>query len=240
MATNAGHFFLKKIFGTGKSPKADIPDTERSLVLLRNKGFNPKTIIDCGAYVGRWTEMARKIFPDAAFLMLEANPAKERRLKEVKEAAPATTRYAIAVIGAESRPSVKFYQMESGSSVFEEQSAVSRNVIESPMRTLDEIVLEKNLSDVQFIKLDVQGYELEILKGASKSLETTLAVLMEVSFLQYNKGAPLFAEVIPFMNERGFVVYDIGSLVRWQGDDSLLQADLLFVRKDSPFRPARF
>jgi FkbM family methyltransferase len=236
----AGCSLLKKLFGTGKSARAEIPDTERSLVLLRNRGFNPTTIIDCGAYVGRWTEMARKIFPDAVFLLLEANPAKERRLKEVQEAAPATTRYAIAVIGAESRPSVRFYQMESGSSVFEEQSAVSRNVIEAPMRTLDEIVLEKNLQDVQFIKLDVQGYELEILKGASKSLSTALAVLMEVSFLQYNKGAPLFAEVIRFMDEHGFVVYDIGSLVRWQGDDSLLQADLLFVRKDSPFRPARF
>jgi FkbM family methyltransferase len=240
MAAHTRRSLLKNLFGIRKSARAEIPDTERSLVLLRDKGFNPKTIIDCGAYVGRWTQMARRIFPDAVFLMLEANPAKERRLKEVQEAAPATTRYAIAVIGAESRPSVRFYQMESGSSVFEEQSGVPRNIMESPMRTLDEIVLEKNLTDVHFIKLDVQGYELEILKGAPEALRTVLAVLMEVSFLQYNAGAPLFAEVIRFMDERGFVVYDIGSLVRWQGDNSLLQADLLFVRKDSPFRPAKF
>ena len=184
--------------------------------------------------------MARRIFSESVFLMLEANPAKERRLKEVRAEALGFIHYAIGVVGSESRPSVRFFQMGSGSSVLEEQSDVSRNIIESPMRTLDEVLEEKNFSDVHLIKLDVQGYELEILKGAPKALNTAQVVLLEVSFLQYNKGAPLFADVVQFMGEHGFVTYDIGSLVRWHGDDSLLQADLIFVRKDSSLRPMRF
>jgi FkbM family methyltransferase len=232
---------LKNLFkGLKKAGPPAVPDTGQSLVLLSKKGFKPKTIIDCGAYVGRWTQMARKIYPDAVFLMLEANPAKERRLREVQAEAPGSIHYSMGVVGPESRPAVTFYQMESGSSVLEEQSDVARNVIQSSMRTLDEIIAEKKLPDAHLIKLDVQGFELEILKGAKNALGTAQVVLMEVSFLQYNKGAPLIADVVRFMNDRGFVIYDIGSLVRWHGDNSLLQADLIFVNKDSGFRPTRF
>ena len=59
------------------------------------------------------------------------------------------------------------------------------------------------------MKIDAPGYELEILKGSGRMLETLKTVLLEVSLIEINQGAPLFAEVVSFMNDKGFVPYDI-------------------------------
>jgi hypothetical protein len=137
-------------------------------------------------------------------------------------------------------PAVEFYKMGTGSSVFEERSNAPRQVLFIPMRTLDSVAIEKNFIHASLLKLDVQGNELGILRGASALLSNVECVLLEASFLQYNKGAPLFGEVVRFMAERGFVLFDIGALVRWAKDNSLLQGDFLFVREDSALRPDFF
>src|SRR2546422_465251 len=97
----------------------------------------------------------------------------------------------------------------------------------------------KSLPGRFFLKLDVQGYELEVLRGAERTLTATDVVLMEVSLLQYNAGAPLFAEVTAFMKAIGFVVYDICGQLRRAADEALFQADLLFVREDSTLRASK-
>jgi hypothetical protein len=102
------------------------------------------------------------------------------------------------------------------------------------MQTLDEVVANyPSFYDTDFIKLDVQGYELEVLKGAQRTLNTTELVLMEVSFMQINEGAPLVHDVINFMHERDFQAYDVCSFIRRPLDRALWQSDFIFVRKDS-------
>ena len=86
----------------------------------------------------------------------------------------------------------------------------------------------------------MQGYEIEVLKGAINTLRDVEAVLMEVSFLAYNKNAPLLVDTVQFMKEMGFLAYDICSLVRYRIDNTLVQADIIFLRKDSPWRSRHF
>jgi hypothetical protein len=62
------------------------------------------------------------------------------------------------------------------------------------------------------------------------------AVLLEVSFLNIYKDAPLAAEVIAFMEANNFVVYDICTLMRRPFDKALFQSDFLFLRKDFHLR----
>ena len=82
-----------------------------------------------------------------------------------------------------------------------------------------------------FLKLDVQGYELEILKGAPWLLEHLQFILCEVSLLEINKGCPLITEVLGFMDENGFIPYDICSFIRRPLDRALWQTDILFIKK---------
>jgi hypothetical protein len=149
--------------------------------------------------------------------------------------------YVIALLGSDNREAVPFYQMftlwgSRGSSIFEEQTSFERRMISLPMHRLDDLLAQRPAIHFPFIKLDVQGAEMDVLSGGSKTLNNAEAVLLEASFLEYNKGAPQFAEVVAFMNAKGFVVFDILDCVRTKRD-VLLQCDVLFVRTDSSLRP---
>lgn len=206
-----------------------------SLEHLKKKGFIPKVIVDIGAYVGDWAKHAKEIFPDSYILMIEAQPDKEECLKQVKASFPSSVDYKMCLLGAQNQDAVRFFQMGSGSSVFEEQSTIPRKILNLPIRTLDDVIIEKGLGAVSFLKLDVQGYEIEILKGAKDTLKNVEFILMEVAFLTYNKGAPLLYEVIKFMKDHGWVAYDVCSFIRYR-DGTLLQVDIMFVREDSKWR----
>ena len=86
------------------------------------------------------------------------------------------------------------------------------------------------------IKLDTQGYELEVLKGGENTFKNAKAVLMEVSLLDIYKDSPLVSDVVAYMAERNFFLYDICSLMRRPLDGALYQSDFLFIKKDSELR----
>lgn len=86
------------------------------------------------------------------------------------------------------------------------------------------------------LKLDVQGYELGVLKGAAGSLPRVQAVLVEVNLLDIHVGVPLLADLVGWLDARGFAAFDICGLMRRPLDDALWQADLVFVPKAGPLR----
>ena len=73
----------------------------------------------------------------------------------------------------------------------------------------------------------------------SATLAKTEVVQLEVALLPYNEGAPTSNQVITFMDEQGFAIYDIAGFVRPNQKD-LAQIDVIFVRKESKLRPDRF
>lgn len=218
---------------TIKNLKANyhVPDMKWSLENLYKNGFSPKNVVDIGAYEGEWTLMSKKIFGEAKFLMIEAQSAKSVKLDKLKSS---SVDYKICLLGPESNKSAKFYVNETVSSALPETEKDNQEYIDIEMFTLDEVLAEKSMDKIDFIKLDVQGFELEVLKGAANSLSSAEVVLMEVSLIEINKGAPLIHEVMNFMSTRGFVCYDICSIVRRPLDNALWQTDLIFVKADSP------
>jgi hypothetical protein len=100
--------------------------------------------------------------------------------------------------------------------------------------TIDAILSRRGLPFPDFIKLDVQGYELEVLRGAAASLANAEFCLLEVSLMNLC-NEPLLTEVIAFMDERGFQAYDICQFMRRPYDLALYQIDMLFISKISRF-----
>jgi FkbM family methyltransferase len=95
---------------------------------------------------------------------------------------------------------------------------------------LDDIECEKD-----FIKIDVQGGELEILKGAEQSLDCIIGCEVEVEFLPLYTGQPLFGDVSKWLAEQNFVLMDFINLRRWERDNltglgQLVFGDALFLR----------
>jgi hypothetical protein len=107
------------------------------------------------------------------------------------------------------------------------------------MDTLDSLIDSAALQAPLLLKLDVQGFELEVLKGGRRTLKLSEVVIMEVSLLPYNDGAPSFADVVGFMNEEGFVAFDFCGQFRRESDHALFQTDVVFVRRESNLRAQR-
>jgi FkbM family methyltransferase len=215
--------------------RSGAPDMFLSLERLRNIGFNPKEIVDVGAYEGEWTSQCAAIFPQAHFTMVEAMEQKQDKLQQI--AARTNAHVAIAVLGARDGEAVYFTELETASSVLEETAATHDGRKKRTTTTLNEVIKQNNIGKIDLLKLDVQGYELEVLKGFDKYLSATDVVLSEVSLLDIHKGVPLIKDVINFMYDYGFVVYDICSATtRRPLDSALWQTDLLFVKEQSPFR----
>lgn len=215
-----------------RTPRA-FSDEEAAYRRLAQKDWRPGGIVDVGAYQGAWTRMVRGIFPGVPVLMVEAQKAKAARLEALCSELGGVS-LASAVLGAEAGKEVTFYEMETGSSYFPERSNAPRTSTTYVTRTLDDVAA--SLEGPLFLKVDVQGAELEVLGGGPRTLERSEVVQLEVPFVSYNEGAPTLLDVMRFMNEREFVPIDVSGFSRPNGID-LVQADFLFVRRSSPLRP---
>src|SRR5262249_10081123 len=92
---------------------------------------------------------------------------------------------------------------------------------------IDDVVEDKQLSGPYLIKVDVQGGELEVLVGAQRTLPAAEAIVLEVSLFEFMKGAPQFYDVVSYMKNEGYVVYDI--ILGWNRplDNALGQVDVV-------------
>ena len=79
-----------------------------SLEKIKSLGFEPRAIIDVEAYVGEWTRRIRHIFPDARFLMVEAQPKNMAHLENVKRMDPRRLLIKNCLLGPETKSAVPF------------------------------------------------------------------------------------------------------------------------------------
>jgi FkbM family methyltransferase len=218
------------------SYRSGLPSFSGTLRNLKAQGFSPNRILDIGGFRGDWSREAAAIFPTAHILMVEANPEQEPAIAAaVREIGP-RAEYALQLLGPETRPDVTFYQLTSGSSVLQELTTFPKTAITLSMDTLDHVLEKRQWSPPLLMKLDVQGFELEILKGGSQALDASEVVILETSVLEYNSGGPLFDEVVSFMKRAGFLVYDICGQLRRETDGVLFQVDLVFCKELSSLR----
>jgi FkbM family methyltransferase len=213
-----------------------LPSLSGSLNNLKAQGFSPRFIFDIGGYRGDWSREAASIFHDARLLMVEANPDQEPELAAAVGSLGGRAEYTLQLLGPEVRENVVFYQVTSGSSVLEELTTFPKTAIQLRMDTLDHLLEKHAWSSPLLLKLDVQGFELEILRGGSRTLSAAEVVVLEASVLEYNRGAPLLDEVIGFMKHAGFLVYDICGQLRRESDAVLFQVDLVFCKESSNLR----
>lgn len=220
----------------------DITPSIIGLQQITARGFQPKAILDIGAHQGKWSCIARAIFPQAYIFMLEAQQHMADQLQHIATNIGNASSQ-IALVGDSNISNIPFHVTKggghhgTGSSIFKESGEQETVTELREMQTLDSILSKADVQEFDFIKLDVQGAELKVLAGAPKTLAKAEFVMLEASLLPYNEGAPMLAEIIAWMQAHDFVVYDVMDLMRLPEIEVLLQVDLLFVRQSSDFRP---
>ncbi len=227
---------LRKTLKQYLARKLQTPEISNSFERLVKFGFQPTHIFDVGAYHGEFTKLCLKYFPDSRIACFEVLEHKVNQLKQLASQ-DATIQIFPLLLGAQSQESVQFHEAETASSVLVEQVSQNFPVKSYPMTTVDAIVAQHfNGYAPDLLKLDVQGYELEVLKGAEKSLTQMQMILAEVNLIDIHQNVALLAELVGWLNERNWVAYDICGLHRRPLDSALWQADFIFVPSNSPLR----
>jgi len=216
-------------------------NTERAtmykcLLEAEKNGLKPETVIDVGAASG--TPALYQVFPEAYFILVEAL---EEFLPSLRKAASGLKRADCFLGVAASQPGTMTINVHPdlvGSSIYREEEDSNVNGVERTVSafTLNEICAERRTSPPYLIKIDAQGAELEVMKGAGGIIPEAQLIIIEASLFEFFKGGPQLFDCIQFMKEQGFVVYDIFDLQYRLLDGALGQVDLAFVPEKSLFR----
>ncbi|MEG4812221.1 FkbM family methyltransferase [Microcoleus sp. F8-D3] len=204
-----------------------------SLLLVKNLGFQPGTVIDVGAALGTFN--LYETFPDARHLLIEPIAENEpylakicRKLKSAEYIIAAATKEA-GVFTLNVSPGM-VHSSISENRVTNSSDPYLRNI---PAITLDGICRERNLPGPYLIKVDVDGQELDVLAGATEILQQTEYVIVEVTLFGQ------MYDVMSFMKSQGFAAYDIVDLAYRPIDSALWQVDMAFVKESGQFRRER-
>ncbi len=199
--------------------------------------LSPKVIYDIGANIGTWTLLARSVYPAAAVHCFEPLSGHLEQLRRATAALPGITPYQVCLGSAPGEAKLRVLDFSDASSLLplaregEKQWSLREARQETVnVARLDDWVAAHGLPAPDLLKLDVQGFELEVLKGAEKCLGRAGAVLAEVSFREFYQSQCLFHDVVGFMAQRGFWLSAIGQGI--VPGRPLLQCDALFTRRE--------
>lgn len=213
-----------------------MPDIEPALERLAKNGFTPGLVFDVGAFRGDFASMVLGIWPTARVACFEPLPYGRALIKELQTRHPTIDLHE-TLVGAVEKAEVEMHVAKTSSSLLRDAHNQDFPVEIFPQTTLDRTIATAYAGRApDLLKLDVQGFEMEVLKGCEASLGGVRAILTELSLLDLHEGVPLLHELTGWLGERGFVAYDICGMTRRPLDDALWQADMIFVRKDDALR----
>lgn len=204
-----------------------------SLNLLLHKlqinGLNINTVYDIGACRGDWSKQMKSYLPNADFFLFEANPAYDQVLAQT-----GFPYLCGQVLSNPGRETVAFYNgTNTGDSYYKETTKFYDNqtTVDLPCTTIDDLNEKFGLPPANFIKLDTQGSELDILAGAEKMISSVDLVLTECPIICYNKGAPNIQDYLDYFKSKDFV--PVALCEDHVIEDTLIQIDLLFMRRET-------
>ncbi len=199
---------------------------------LIQQGFNPATVIDVGAAFG--TDALYINFPGSKHILVEPLKEYEKYLKEICSRYNAEYILAAAASNAGKAEIGVSEDLEGSSLLITDDENIKKR--EVPLITIDNICKERNVKGPILLKIDVQGFELQVLEGSKSILEDTEVIILEVSFFRFSKGFPDLYDVLCHMKELGFIIYEIFGGHNRPLDGARAQADVVFVKENGRFR----
>lgn len=168
---------------------------------LADKGYQPRKVLDIGAWNGFWTENAKTFWPGSEYTCIEAGEKHSEKLSKLAD------KYFIAVVGDENKE-VDMYINPVGYTKGATLLPASTNTKKKPdrrnMQTLDTLVGKD--ANFDFIKQDIQGAEVLCMKGSPEIFQRADYVLNEVNMFAYehSPNTPCIKSMDEYMHSIGF------------------------------------
>lgn len=208
----------------------------KELLFIRQRlGITPRAILDVGAANGTFARAARFVFPDAAIHMFEPVPDHLGALQHLLDGDALVHVHTVALSSKEGSATFYVNDFRFSSSLLKMTPrhkevfpfTEGEQTISVECRRLDSfpmIFVQKPV----LLKIDVQGAEMEVLKGAGRLLQECDAVMLESSFEPFYENQAAYPELISYMNRSGFRSF-LQIAPHFVGT-KLTHCDLLFLR----------
>jgi len=212
--------------------KSEFPDMAD---LFKAAGYQPKAIIDGGAYIGFVTHKFLETFKTATVFSFEPNPQVYKQLSEHYASNP-RVKAINAGIGSTSGellfqinkravtssflPATEYHKMNIASSKIQVEKVRVTNI--------DDVMKEHNLEHIDILKLDVEGYEIEAFKGITDIDKRVSMIFAEVNLVPTYENQPLMEDVIVYMRQHNFYTVNFYGIIENEYHQASV-TNLLFI-----------
>ncbi|MDB6028319.1 MAG: FkbM family methyltransferase [Verrucomicrobiales bacterium] len=196
------------------------------------------TVIDIGASDGQWADPMMRIYPNAKYFLIEAQPCHEAALKTFCAQRP-NAEFILAAAG-ESEGEI-FFDATAPLGGRASTTPIEKNGIRVPVTTVDVQVKRKALQGPFLVKLDTHGFEMPILRGAAETLKQTELLIIECYNFQIAPEAVKFWQMCAYLDSIGFSCLDMFDPMYRERDDALWQMDIVFAKSSrEEFKYSRY
>ena len=182
-----------------------------------------ENVIDVG--VAHGTEFLLKNFPKANFFLIEPNPFFYEYIK--KNILNRFNSKLFKVAAGNEIGKKSFYFSEGISSFIQREDYKIKKQITVNINTLDDILKDENFFGTNLLKVDTEGYELEVLRGAKNILNIIDYIVLEVRLENIKTYNP--SEIISFLFESHFYLHKILKINYYR--DGISYMDIMFIKK---------
>ena len=202
-------------------------------------------VVDIGANDGWFAKSIFRFSPHAKVISFEPLKSQQAKLALIKKQYPNFSCFSSAVGDKECSMTITEYKTSGLSSLrrinsaysYFEGSGFSEEVVNE--YRVDVVTLDKQLSemlseqDKVVLKIDTQGYELEVLKGACALMKrgAVKCILIELMTIKKYAGMVLYNEILEFLHERDFVLYDLCPFYYEKNNGRLSEIDAIFMHQ---------
>jgi FkbM family methyltransferase len=208
------------------------PTANMDTVMSRRRDVSVNTVVDVGASNGHWSARMMRYFPDAKYLLIEAQEAVHGAALAAFKKAHENVEYELCAAGA-SEGEIHFDATDPMGGLAS-TTAFTKNDISVPVTTVDRLVERRGLRGPFLIKLDTHGFEVPILEGASETLKKSSVLIIEAYNFTVCPGALRFYELCQYLEPRGFRCADMFDLMVRPKDNIFWQMDLVFLPTNHP------
>lgn len=203
--------------------------------ILKAANFSPKHIVDIGANHGNWTREVRAHFPDAQYTLFEPQPNLRKAMADLLVEG---SRVQLNTMGIGKESGEMLFTLherdDSCSFAWTPEMAADKGYqqIKIPVTTLDKHVEANHLPWPDLVKVDAEGWDLEVLEGAPNVLKNATVVMIEAAV-----GNPTFNNTIlricSAMDSAGYRLMDFTDLNRPWSNRVLWLVEMAYVKKGS-------
>lgn len=204
--------------------------------------FQPKHIVDIGANHGTWTREALIHFPNSHYTLIEPQYWLKSSIQDVIDANPKVQFHAFGagekegafmftIVDRDDSCSFRYTKEEADKEGFKQ--------VEIPVTTLNNLLAKSDLPIPDIIKIDAEGLDIEVLKGASDFFGKTEIFMVEAGVVN-KMFENSFLNIINFMDEKGYRLYEITDLNRPFEPKVLWLVELVFVLKNGYIDSKKF